>query len=954
MNLFFRSLSTRLNLVLKRLWAHRWLALCRWVGLVLGVALAVAIPLYADGVNFNILNASLSSAAERSGRGAFDFVFRYIGSWHGAVGAEDYRLVDVYLQEQAAPGIGLPVEQVTRYLGSANFQFYRSAETLDPAQRLDLVKLGFISGIFERVQLIEGQLPSESVPEGVLPEVLVSLELANELDLQVGQVYSLYQPPAGTLTAFRRDVLVSGIWTALDPEDDFWALYPAESFRKKLLLSEEAWWFSLSGLDTPLDEAAWRLTLDGSRVSSAGAAALLARIDAVQNRAASIMPHTDLETSPAAALRQFRRDSNALTGSLFAFSVPVLGLVLFFLSLVAGLSLRAQRNEIAVLRSRGSTRWGIIGLLGLDWGLLGAAALLVGTPLGVLLASWIGRTRSFLDFSNPLMFTPHLSWREGLFALGAVVLGILFGLLPAWVYGRDTIVSYKQERARTRRKALWQRIGLDGLCLLPALYGLYTLKAQGQLSLLGRTVGSTDPFQNPLLFVLPVLLVSGLTLLALRVFPQILNGLTQLAARFPGVLPLYVLRRFSRNGQTYQGSIMLMAFTLGLAVFSASMAYSLDQGLKDEAYYSIGADLNLVEGGEFVSEPLSGDSRQENSQEEQSGLWNFLPVTDHLSLSGVESAARVGVYDASLNSGGRSTQGSLTGIDRADFAAVAFFRDDFAPESLNALLNRLASAPEAVLVDQATWERFNLNTGDTLEIRASINDENFTVTCKAAGVFTYFPNWNPARDGALFVANLDYLFESWGVLQPYQVWLHTTTQADTAQIISGINQMGVAVIRTQDSRAEINTALTTPSRQGVVGLLSVGFLASAALTVVGFFLFAMFSFRERFIQLGVLRAIGLGEGQMRSALLAELAVLMAVGVGIGTLSGLTAAFAFIPVLPLNTGTTSVLPQVTRIAWGPLLRVYLLFAGTLLSGAALLLLSLRRLKIFQAIKLGETV
>ncbi len=951
-----KILHNTLSFALKRLWSHHWLALSQTLGLLTAVALAVAIPLYADGINYNLLSTSLANSAERSNRRPFDFVFRYIGSWYGDITPAQYRPADAYLSEQAAPAIGLPLSGLTRYLSTANLQLYPAAGTLTPAARLDLVKLAFLSGIFEQVQLIEGELPRPPEESGGMIEVLVSLDLANNLDLQVGQTYALYTPASGSAPAYRQDLYVSGIWVAADAETDFWALYPADSFQKKLLTHEDSWWAATAALPAPLDEAAWRLSLDGSRVSSSAVAGLLARIDSVQNRANAILAHADLETSPALALRQYRQAVQSLTGSLFAFSMPVLALVLFFLSLVSSLFVRSQRNEIAVLRSRGASRTWILMIYFFEWALLGLAALCLGLPLGSGLAALIGRTRSFLDFSAPPTFSPHLSAQIVLFGLLAVLLAIAFCLLPVWQFGRDTIVSYKQERARARRRPFWQRFYLDIACLLPALYGLYTLRAQGRLALLGRAIGSTDPYQNPLLFLLPSMLICGLSLLILRLLPPLFNLLTGLAARLPGVLPVFVLRQFARSGNAYQGVLLLVTLTLGLAAFVSSMAYSLDTTLSDGIAYTIGADLNLVEGGEFISDdPAALGADGLSSSASESGLWNFLPVSDHLSLPGVEAAARVGKFETQLFSGGHSANGVLMGVDRADFAAVAFFRPDFAAEALNALMNRLASSPDAVLVDLATWQRFNLNTGDTLELRVSVGRETYFTNHTVAGVFERFPNWAAETDGALFVANLDYLFESWGALQPYAVWLRAAPQADTAEIVSGINRMGVVVVRTQDTRAEIQKAFTLPGRQGVLGMLSAGFLASAGLTVLGFFLYALFSFRERFIQLGVLRAIGLSAAQMRAGLVAELAGLILCGILAGTLVGVLTARAFIPLLPVGSGTgMDVLPHISKVAWAELIQVYALFGLTLLAGVAALVVSLRRLKIFQAIKLGETL
>jgi len=944
-----------ITFAIKRLLAHRWLALSQMVGLLAAVALAVAAPLYSDGVNYTILSISLTTSASQAHRQPFDFVFRYIGSWYGPITTGQYEPINAYLSGQAASRIGLPQYGLTRYIATPNLQLYPASETLSPAARLDLAKLTFLSGIFEQVQLVEGNLPRPPEDSGGVIEVLASLDMANELGLQVGQSYVLYSPASGSALAYRLDFVISGLWVPLNAEADFWGLYPSDSFRKKLLVTEDAFWTGTRPLPTPVDEAAWRLSLDGSRVSSGIVGRLLARIDSVQNRANALLNHTDLETSPAPALRQYRQAANALTGSLFAFSVPVLGLVLFFLALAAGMFVRDQRNEIAVLRSRGAPRSWILAVHFCEWAVLGVAALLLGLPAGAGLAGLVGHTRSFLDFSNPSAFTPCLSFQEIWIGLLAVSLGIGFCLLPVWQSGQDTIVSYKQERARSRRIPLWQRMYLDVMCLIPAAYGLYTLRAQGRLSFLGRSVGSADPYQNPLLFLLPVFLIIGLSLLILRLLPPLLDGLAGLASRFPGVLPIFVLRSFARSGNAYQRVLLLMVFTLGLAAYVSSMAHSLDRTLGDSIAYRIGADLNLAEGGEFVSDSTKSPGQGQTSAMGDSGLWNFIPVSDHLALPGVQAATRVGTYDASLNAGGRTANGVLMGIDRGDFSRVAFFRLDFANESLNALMNRLASSPDAVLVDQSTWERFNLNVGDKLDVRVTTGGEILETGFTVAGVFERFPDWRPTEDGALFVANLDYVFETWGFLQPYNVWLKTDVDADTQAILTGINQMGVSVVRTQDTRAETRRALDSPDRQGVLGMLSVGFLASAALAVLGFFLYALLSFRERFIQLGVLRAIGLSAQQMRAGLSIELGFLTLTGIVAGTLAGVMTAQSFIPYLPVSAGSgADLLPQTSQIAWGDLFLAYSLFGITLLAGAAALILSLHRMKVFQAIKLGETL
>jgi putative ABC transport system permease protein len=777
---------------------------------------------------------------------------------------------------------------------------------------------------------------------------------------------------------------VAGIWVpaeavagaGAEAGDDFWRFYAPQSFEKKLLITEEAFFGPVAEkLPLPVNEAAWRAAFDGSGVHSEHVPGLLRRIDEAQIGANVLLPHTDLESSPALALRRFRQDALALAGLLFVFSAPVLGLAIYFLGLVASMLVRRQRSEIAVLRSRGASRRWVAAVYLLEWSLLGGIALAAGLGLGTGLARIVGQTRSFLDFT-PLAggISGAIPLRLTASALGMglaiTALAILFSLLPAWQAGRDTIVSYKQERARSRRRPLWQRMGLDVLLLLPSLYGLYTLRAQGRLELFGRALGkaslSANPLENPLLFLLPTLFMIALSLFLLRLLPGLLAGLAWLAGRLPYPTPVLALRQLSRSaggGAAYLGPLMLMVITLSLAGFVASMAHTLDRSLADSAYYAVGADLNLVEGGEYTGEtpeipgnPLQQPNRppEPPSSSDEPAVWNFLPVSDHLSLPGVLAAARVGRYEAALSAGGRRAEGRLLGIDRTEFPSVAFYRPDFAAEGLVGLMNRLAWDPAALLVDRVTWERFHLNTGDQVELRVNVAGETRTTGFKVAGLLDYCPTLYP-EDGPFFLANLEYLFESWGGLQPYDVWLRTAPQADPQAIVAGINNLGVAVIWAQDARSQVEQAYAAPNRQGVLGLLSVGFLAASALTVVGFLLYALLSFRERFIQLGVLRAIGLTRAQMGAALALEQFFLVLAGLAAGTGIGVLAAWLFIPHLPVaaspHPGTP---PYLVEIAWGDILRVYAIFGVMMLAGTTVTLVSLARIKIFQAVKLGETV
>ena len=110
-----------------------------------------------------------------------------------------------------------------------------------------------------------------------------------------------------------------------------------------------------------------------------------------------------------------------------------------------------------------------------------------------------------------------------------------------------------------------------------------------------------------------------------------------------------------------------------------------------------------------------------------------------------------------------------------------------------------------------------------------------------------------------------------------------------------------------------------------------------------------------FIELGTLRAIGLSTMQLTIFLICELAFLILLGLGAGTAIGVFISQAFIPYLQIGTGATAnVPPYQVEIAWFAINRLYVLFGALFLVAFAVLIVLLMRMKVFQAIKLGETV
>jgi putative ABC transport system permease protein len=126
------------------------------------------------------------------------------------------------------------------------------------------------------------------------------------------------------------------------------------------------------------------------------------------------------------------------------------------------------------------------------------------------------------------------------------------------------------------------------------------------------------------------------------------------------------------------------------------------------------------------------------------------------------------------------------------------------------------------------------------------------------------------------------------------------------------------------------------------------------LTGLGFLFYALVSFQQRFIELGMLRAIGLSIRQMLVLLIWEQLLIIGTGIVMGTAIGVWVSRLYIPFLQVGGEHAQSPPFIVRIAWDQVQIIYLIFTVLMVLALSIVAAFLIRMKIFQAIKLGEAV
>ncbi len=103
--------------------------------------------------------------------------------------------------------------------------------------------------------------------------------------------------------------------------------------------------------------------------------------------------------------------------------------------------------------------------------------------------------------------------------------------------------------------------------------------------------------------------------------------LNRLSAHLRGTGLFIASNHLARSPGFYHSPVILLVWTLSLAIFTASLAQVLDRNFIDQTYYHDGADMTVLELGQtadFLSATQAGDHSYRS----------FPPVTDHLRVSG--------------------------------------------------------------------------------------------------------------------------------------------------------------------------------------------------------------------------------------------------------------------------------------------------------------------------------
>ena len=926
-------------LTLKRLRSQPGLALLAVLQIVLSVGLLTSAGFFAQAVDRVILQQELDALSSVTGRPPFSTRVYFFPSSRKPMDVNSAEAAGRSIAGTLSAEIGLPIGPAVTQLESGNMMLMpppNDTRYSNSGSFLATTNLIFMQEVGQRMQILAGDaLDDDGRSEPDALDVWMHREMAAALGLDVGESFrialTVNQPPT--------PIRVRGIWQAADPNDTYWFRNPDSTLKEALLVRRQDYTDRVQPLIAGGSRfASWQIALDDSHLNPASARAYAEGFErgiAVVNK---YVPGAKLDVSPLDSLKDFVQRKRALTVLLLGFNIPALGFLLYFLVLISAIIARAQQRETALLVSRGARVVDVLGLVLVEEFLL----FVVGTPLGIgcgmALAWGMGYTDSFLTFTARPLLPVSLQGIDYTLIAVALVVSLLARLLPALRSTRKSIVAYESSYGRPQESPLWRRAYLDFLLIVPTVYAYQQLSNREALALLVQE-NTDELFQDPLLLLVPALFIFTASLLVMRFFPLLMNLLDAIASSLPWTAPHLALRQLGRHSHSYLNPLLLVVICLGLGIYTHSMAASLDQWLVDRVYYRVGTEIAFTPYSESAADNLGAE---------------WIPqISAFAELPGVMRATRVGDYKARMEtSSSRSASLRFLAVDRAEFASVAWFRPDFAGESLGSLMNRLAATPDSVLVSQRFLADHLLQIGDTVVLWVTVDagirlQSQFTV----AGVYTYFPT--TAEEDDAVIGNLDYLALLGGAIFPHDIWLRTAENVDGKALLRAVKGLGIDGTRWQESRAIIAEEKAKTERIGIFGTLTVGFLAAALMAVLALLVHSYASLQERLFQFGVLRAIGAQRRQLVAQLTIEYGLLVLYGTIAGSLIGAYASELFTPFFRSASQSKVMLPPLI-----PIIAQDEVFRLTVIFGVVIILVELAataqamRRQLFEIMRMGK--
>ena len=932
-----------LRITLQKLWHKKWINLCLLLGSTLLIATVVSFPLYRTAACDRMLIDEFRNRI--AGTGEWIAMNRMTLASQRDAGGKNIRRMEGFMKEVSGRLGVTQKETITHYnLSPAEI---RSLMNRVDAEDLT-VRLGCLSDLSEHAVMLSGEMFSdEGLTEDGCIEVVISQSAMVEMGLLVGETLEfkgLKDADGQTMRMY-----VSGVFDMADSGDFYWQVKP-EELSNECLMNYELFrqMFTGDNAGKYTVNCNWFPMFEYEDLTAGQVEQLIENTAWMTEE--SPYRSTVKEPPYSELLDSYLAKKGRIEATLIILQVPVLILLAAFLFMISGQMYETEKNEISVIKSRGSSGGQIFRLYLYQSIFITCAGAVFGIPLGKFFSRILGAASNFLEFDNGRVLEIVFTAEALQYAVGAMAATLMVLAIPAIKHSRLSIVKLKQQKA-LKKKSLWEKLFLDVILLAVSLYGFYSYSRSTET--LTRNVLEGQAL-DPLLYISSSLFILGTGLLFLRLQPLLVQLIYLIGKRFwkPASYASFVDNL--KNGRKQQSIMLFLILTVSLGMYHATVARSILQNARENAEYMDGADIMLKE--------VWRDTR--GSSGYTGGLMYYEPdYSKYASMDFASGYTRVlrdeeaTAYTDSAN----SYTCTLMGIHTREFGENTWVASKLTRKPYYEYLNELALAEDGVLISENLRSILGCKAGDTIHYTDKDGNE---ASGTIIDFISYWPGYQSSSmelnaDGEsyveehyLVVTHYEALRQKWGTT-PYEVWITLKEGNDSQDMYRWLEDNNVRLTSYTDRQADVTDTVEDPLLQGTNGVLTMGFLVTILLCAVGYLIYWIMSIRSREMVFGVLRASGLHKGELFHMLMNEQifsgVFSILAGIGIGKL----ASRMFVPIIQLAyMSPRQALPMELVVETADMTRLYSVIAAAMALCFVVLIVLLFKMNVAKALKLGE--
>ncbi len=944
-----------LVMIFRKMIKNKWLELSLLLGLILSVALVSSMPIYTNAILQRMLIKDLELLQTNSNQYPGSVTIGYsFSDEKPETRVARLRTLDNIASAAVNDGFHIPV---LHYVKERRVSMMETlpVDTVkyDPSVKRQ-ADLGTLEGIENHVRLLDGRMPAADQPVDGVYEAVIVQKAIFDLKLAVGAEYVMTERNTENQVRVR----VVGVIDKLDDTDLYWNNNNVSRYARTLLIPFDTFERDFtSGASIQVRSLYYNIVLDYSQMKLENVEDYLITHSWLKYRLGSLSFHHSVGAAAYDTVNVYDEREAKLRTLLWSMNVPVMIMLAFYLYMVSNLIMDRQKTEIAVLRSRGASRLQIMLSFLLEGIALSAIALAIGPYAGLILTKVLGASNGFLEFVQRSAMEVRLDKTAYVYSLYALGFGLLTILIPGFMATRISIVGHKQSMARKQKKSLWHKLFLDVILVAISIYGLVSFdRRMKELSSAG--LDASQFTIDPLLFVVPTLFTVGCGLLFLRLYPWFIRLIYWIGRRWWPPSLYSTLIQVGRSSTQYQFLMVFLIMTIATGIFSASAARTMNQNNEDKISYQYGADIVMRVQWQNDAPPPPAPGQEAPTSTLPKRVQFVEPAYEPMvrGLPGVESSAKVFVKEKATYSGsGYNGIGTLMAIDTDEFGRTAWFKNDLLDYPIYDYLNLIAPDPSAVLISQTLADQHSVKPGDQIYLGWEMVEPR---TFMVYGIIDYFPTYqpNPTMPGApmptLIVAHLSAV-QSLLAVEPYQIWMKTSDDVNREALVEELRERRIPIERYIDVRSEIIKVKNDPFQLAVNGVMTLGFMISIIVSFCGFLLYWVLSLHGRILQIGIFRAMGISFRQLVLMLITEQILTSGAGIAIGLVSGNLTSRLFVQFFQLSFNPATQVPPFEVIFDSrDTIGMFIVVSLMIVLGLAILAYLLSRIKIHQAVKLGE--